>query len=567
MRNRLFIGVTASVLWLGLVTATLLQTWRNLLTQLQHLDQPEPSSPWFTVLVVTTLVTSFLWFLVMVWCVRKPPRARGSAHWATGAEMSSYVLPRQRAEGSFLELGRYRWRRIGLTEEQQEGHLLILAPTGQGKSSRFIIPALLQERGDRSLFIIDPKSELVPITAGAVARHHRCWVFAPEDAEHSHTYNPLAYIRTQEDAQDFAQCWILNTGQSKDRFWDRSVELLVAAVVLHLRATEPDAPLSRLADILCGLSLEELKVLITTSPSALARRVALPFLKNLSNSEKTAAGVLLDLANRFFMLYSEQIQAVTRSNEIDFNSMVDSPTALYLAIPEGSAERLRPLSACLLMQMFTNWIRRAEREPRGRLPRGIACYLDEFTNVGYIPEMAKKVSTLRSKRVALILAMQDFAKVEELYGPTGKKTIQTNTTTHVVLPGIGLDDAEYYSRRLGEQTVLTRSASARGFFGEQTHHTWSEAPRRLMTADEISTMPPGRMLVLVNTLAPVYAKARQPYFQDRALAPLVGLPAPIVARTPPQVPGAPHATGPTTPAPAAAPAVAQQQDGAYLAPE
>lgn len=66
------------------------------------------------------------------------------------------------------------------------------------------------------------------------------------------------------------------------------------------------------------------------------------------------------LTTRFLSLYAPNVQAVTERNQVDFAEMVDQPTALYLSIPSSASERLRPLSACLLMQMFATWIRLAE---------------------------------------------------------------------------------------------------------------------------------------------------------------------------------------------------------------
>jgi len=41
------------------------------------------------------------------------------------------------------------------------------------------------------------------------------------------------------------------------------------------------------------------------------------------------------------------------------------------------------------------------------------CYLDEFGTVGSVPRRADLIATLRSRRVALVLACQGFAQVEE----------------------------------------------------------------------------------------------------------------------------------------------------------
>jgi type IV secretion system protein VirD4 len=149
----------------------------------------------------------------------------GSSHYATWRETWPYLKRRlhwprlrpRRAKApaipseSLFVIGTYRWRTIALSEKRQEEHVLVTGPNGAGKSSWLLIPNLLRERGNRSLFIADLKNELFPVTAGAVARFHEVWLFAPTRPHESHAYNPLAHIRSAADANLFARCWVKNT--------------------------------------------------------------------------------------------------------------------------------------------------------------------------------------------------------------------------------------------------------------------------------------------------------------------------------------------------------------------
>ncbi|GCE19555.1 type IV secretory system conjugative DNA transfer family protein [Dictyobacter kobayashii] len=143
-----------------------------------------------------------------------------------------------------MHLGFYQKKLIALDEQFQESHVLVLAPTGKGKTSRIIIPALLREFGSRSLFINDTKGELVELTAGHLSLYHHCMVFAPTEPTRSHRYNPLAHVSTMDDAEALAHCLIDNTGTSREEFWNSAPKLLVASAVLHLRVAEPKAPLA-----------------------------------------------------------------------------------------------------------------------------------------------------------------------------------------------------------------------------------------------------------------------------------------------------------------------------------
>jgi type IV secretion system protein VirD4 len=426
---------------------------------------------------------------------------------------------------SLFVIGSYRGRVIALKEKEQEEHTLLTASTGGGKSTLEIIPNLLRETGSRSLFIADLKNELYRLTAGTLAKQHNIWWFTPLRPEISHGYNPLAHIHNAMDANMFADCWVKNTGESDDPFWTNCARYLICSIVLHLRATEPDAPLSRLADFIASKSFEEIKDLLTESPSAEAKRKAANFLANMAHNERLIGSIMTDIGNRFQLFDSDNVRAVTSINEIDFNAMVDRPTALYLSIPRSEVPIYRPLMACFTMQMFRAWEQRAASSPNGSLPRGIACYMDEFANIGHIPGYAHFISTARYLRVSLLMVLQNFSQLDAAYGADDAETIRANANTHLLLPGAGLRECQYYSERIGNTTVptWTRSKKPGAWTGLADTWTQSEAQRRLLTPEEIRTMPPRSVLLLRSTLPPMMLTAT-PYYEDRKLSQLANIP-------------------------------------------
>ena len=426
---------------------------------------------------------------------------------------------------SLFVVGSYRGRVIALKEKEQEEHALLTASTGGGKSTLEIIPNLLRETGSRSLFIADLKNELYRLTAGTLAKKHAIWWFAPMRPDTSHGYNPLAYVQNAMDANMFADCWVKNTGESNDPFWTNCARYLICAIVLHLRATEPDAPLYRLADFIANKGFEEIRDALTESPSAEARRKAANFLANMAHNERLIGSIMTDIGNRFQLFDSENVRAVTSVNEIDFDAMVNEPTALYLSIPRSEVPIYRPLMACFTMQMFRSWEQRAASGPGGTLPRGIACYMDEFANIGHIPGYAHFISTARYLRVSLLMVLQNFSQLDAAYGSDDAETIRANANTHLLLPGAGLRECQYYSERIGNTTVptWTRSRKPGAWTGLADTWTESEAQRRLLTPEEIRTMSPRSVLLLRSTLPPMLLTAT-PYYEDRSLARLANVP-------------------------------------------
>ncbi len=484
----------------------------SLLAVLEH------PSPWLAVTAIGTLLTGIiLWGSVETW-LNQPSTRHGSAHWARGRELNVYTV--KRGERG-LVLGKQGWRLIGIGERRQYEHVAIVGTTGKGKTSLVFLPALLSEQGRRSLFILDAKSESFPIAAGALAERHQVWRFAPGEPALSQGYNPLAHIHSFEDAVDFARCWVQNTGESREAFWTNISEQLIAGAALHVRAAEPDAPLARLTELLSELTFQDLRDLFQHSPSNEARRVAAPALHRMASNERLVGSVLTELSSRLFLVQGAGIQQVTARNEIDFARMRQEAIALFFCVPDGEMQRLRPLVSCFLMQMCSAWSRHAHRSLQGALPRPIACYLDEFGTVGSVPRMADLTATLRSRQVALVLACQGFAQLEERYGKAGAETILSNASTHVVLPGVGQREAEFYARRIGKTTITTWSSSQRCRWEVSSHR--GETARWLIEPNEIRTLPERQALLLADVAAPLLVRVK-PYYRIRRLAQRAHLP-------------------------------------------
>ena len=453
-----------------------------------------------------------------------------------------------------LLLGTYGLSTISLSQSLQQQNILLTAMIGSGKTFGLIMRNLLRECGRRSLFISDVKAELVRKTAGYLSRFYEVWVFSPLDASRSDGYNPLKHIHNAQDALQFAQTWASNTGGGENkgadaRFWMAMVIRAINMTVLHLRAAEPDAPFSRLADILSQHTYEELRAVFDNSPSQVARREARQFFDGLDRNEKIIAGMMADLGTRFQLFLNDDVRQTTAHNTIDFVAMAERPVALFLAIPPRGAEMCAPLFACFMSHMWVEWEMRAEREPGGVLPVKVQCYMDEFANLGRIYNFKEHLTTMRHTGVGLIIVLQSFSQIDDLYGKPVRNILQTNTGTHLLLRGAGLEETRYYSERIGDTTVKTTSTTTRGS-GLVAEHTFttSETRRRLYTPEELRTMEQNKMLVLGSSAPPIMVSTKS-YEQDRAVRNLADLPfTHVVVRpqpyVPPAAPGgstAPHA--------------------------
>lgn len=468
-----------------------------------------------------------LWFLVMLGAMRRrrrPGGSHGSARWADESELRAL---RPRPRHADLIVGRVGRHLVSIPERAQYEHLLLVAPTGAGKTSGVILPNLLSEPGTRSLVITDPKRELLRKSTPQIRRRYReenVWALDFLDPDLSKGYNPLAYVTDAASADLFAQTWVRNTGESKDAFWSNAARTLIGAAALHLVATEEiTPPLVALVDLLCGTPAEQVSAALAGSPVPEVQRLARGFLANMAKNERLLGSVFTELPPRFTCLNLAEVRAVTGINEVDFARLATTPTALYLALDPQYGRTLAPLTACFFLHFFTTLTAIAKADPGGALPIPVMAYLDEFGTIGHIPEFASRMATVRSAGIGCLVVVQDQAQLAKAYGKEDAETILSNATTKMCLARVTHDDAEYFSTLAGKTTVYSANQSASRPlllpWADRGNRGVGEVARALITADELRTMR-DEIFIVAGDHHPIRARQRR-YYDDPSLARLL----------------------------------------------
>lgn len=469
----------------------------------------------------------------------KMTTSQGSARWATRAELRRRLRVRKNKESLVLGLSA-DGELLALGPKDIDRHVLVVGPPGSGKSSGFIAPNILRHTGPESLVIVDPKSELVGLCYAHLAKHYDVWIVNFMSPERSMGYNPLAYVVDQLSAEAFAESWISNTGKSQsDPFWDNAAKTMIVASSLHLNAlyaAEGGATLTHLHAFLSTISADRVFEALSGSPSLEARAASVAFLENVRKNDKMEGSIFAELAPRFTILADPRVAACTSRHEVDFRALADKgrdrPVALFLAIERTMAPLLKPLSACFFEQMFKELIQVADAnvEHGGVLPRRVRAYIDEFGNLGAIPDMPRWITTVRSAGMGLIMAVQTYAQVEATYEKKGSDVILPGCGTHIALATTALDDAKKFSEMAGEATVITNSASKSlkraQMRAKEGGESQGESKRSLITPYEVTRMEEDMMLALVGNMHPM--KVRQQRFYKvkillkRSRAPYLG---------------------------------------------
>lgn len=124
--------------------------------------------------------------------------------------------------------------------------------------------------------------------------------------------------------------------------------------------------------------------------------------------------------------------------------------------------------------------------------------LDEFANIGQIPDFDKKLATMRKHEISADIVLQNLAQFENLYEKQYKGMVG-NCDTFLFLGSPELETCKYVSELLGKTTQHTESTSVSK---KQQNKSFGQSARELYTPDEIKNLNNDIAIVLINHVYP-----------------------------------------------------------------
>ena len=434
----------------------------------------------------------------------------GSSDWCEGGEQYK-ILSKNKgiilAEDNYLPVDK-----IGNV------NVLVVGGSGSGKSASYSIPNAYQMLG--SYVFTDPKGELYDKTAGYLkANGYDIKVLNLVNPENSDGYNPLMHIQSEIDVDVIANTIIKgqdSDGKGSDPFWDNNAEMLLKSLIYYLLEKRPKeeinltscAEMVRAAASSNGTNL--LRELMSELPLSHPARTNFQSVEVVAGSEKTYSSILSTLQSKLGKFDSQEIANVTSTNTINFEDIANHKTAVYV-ISSDTHTAYNFLLTIFFAQMIQQLYNYADMNG-GRLKVPTYFILDEFANIGQIPDFDKKISTSRSRGISFSVILQNLDQLEAVYEKS-YETIMGNCDTHVFLGSNSFKTVEYFSKQLGETTIArdTKSTNRDKNFSKQGYSTSDQIMgRALMTPDELRRMDNGLCIIFEKGLKPI--KANKYYY-------------------------------------------------------
>lgn len=425
--------------------------------------------------------------------IHADPEIYGSASFMGEEELSRRFGRRNR--GIVLS------ERVRFTLEDSFTNTAVLAPTGSGKSTRYVTPNLLQLEG--SFLVTDPAGEIYARTSGWLASQG--WSVHVLDTRSPFTsaqFNPLLHLDSVSERRKLAGSIVAyGQGARSDPFWSNMAgNLLTLAFEVLSRYPTRYNTLTNARWLLNHLAFsdtarEAAAMALSDSPPLLAELKAF-----LAQDDKMIDNILSSAREALILFGDPEVQQLTAGDTLPLHQLRRQKTVVYLIVPEDEIEEVGLLLNLFYRQVFRILIRQNPKS--GDIP--VFLFLDEFANMGKIHRFGAMATTLRKRKVSLNIILQSISQLEELYGKEDAETIlDGGMGSKVFLHGLGLRAAQYLEKLLG--TVTARDTLFGGL--DEKART---APRPLLSADEIRMLPRDEAIIVSGREKPL--RIKMPYF-------------------------------------------------------
>lgn len=424
-----------------------------------------------------------------------PLQDYGSARFATIDDLAKVGYLTSEIHPRRFIVAKCNGQYLALTEEDTNKHAYVCGPQGSGKSSGFFIPNIIL-RSRTSMVITEatatsepnPDPQLFKDTAGARASSgSTIYSFNPANL-YSTRINPIDVVRNAPEAEKANEAAkIANLISSNSRtmnsgdaeFWQTSERQLFTALILHVAAEDPKFANFRTIRNMLSRGAENLLEIIHESASPIALQEYAAFVNN--TNEGFAKGVAQGVMTRLAAWLTPAMVTLTSQSDFTAENLKNEVFTFYLSVP-GDRTDLKPIAALVLNYLMQMALSNTANHP-------VTFLLDEFTNFGYIPGFAERISLVRKTGTSICLGFQDVGQVYKVYRNDEAPIILSQPGTRIFLRPNDLRSAEYISNQLGPMTIVERYHNHSG--QEETR----TKKRDLMLPSEVQALADSKAIV------------------------------------------------------------------------
>ena len=399
---------------------------------------------------------------------------------------------------------------------------IVIGGSGAGKSFRKIKPDIIQMTG--SYVVTDPSGELYRDCAKILRENgYKVRVLNLTNINLSNSYNPFVYMVEEQDVLNIADLFMKNSAGEgeKEDFWSGAAQDMLVMIMLYLfKADDEVKSFGRVIRLVNSIQYKNNKIDETCELGRCMKKhqmneknrndaASINWNGLLGTPQETLGSIAKTLSTRLRLWAVEDVDMLTGDDEMDFDDIGVNKTAIFLIIP-AARQTYKAVANIFYSQLFERLMYIASMKYNNRLPLLVACELDEFANLGTIPNFSEILAVVRKYNIRLCVVLQGLSQLKAIYEKTFDSIIG-NCSIFTFLGTNDQESKEYVSKKLGKTTVRTDTRSHnRGNQGGGTDNE-SFAARDLLAPDEISrALKKGK-----NGKCIVFVDEYNPFFLDK----------------------------------------------------
>ena len=442
----------------------------------------------------------------------------GSARWGNAKDIEPYMD--SVFENNVLLTQTERLMMSGRPKEPKYArnkNILVIGGSGSGKTRFFVKPNLMQMHS--SYVVTDPKGTVL-VECGKMLKRgkYKIKVLNTINFAKSMHYNPFAYIWSEKDILKLVNTIIVNTKgegqQSGEDFWVKAEKLYYTALIAYIwyEAPEEEQNFAMLIDMIdaseareddenfknaIDLLFEELEA---DKPNHFAVR---QYKKYKLAAGKTAKSILISCGARLAPFDIKELRDLMEYDELELDTLGEEKTALFVIISDTDAT-FNFVVSIMYSQLFNLLCDKADDVYNGRLPVHVRMLLDEFANIGQIPQFEKLIATIRSREISASIILQSKSQLKALYRDNAS-TIEGNCDTTLFLGGKEKDTLKDLAEILGKETIdLYNTSDTRGT-SQSYGLNYQKTGKELMSQDEIAVMDGSKCIMQLRGVRPFFS--------------------------------------------------------------
>ncbi|WP_332384209.1 VirD4-like conjugal transfer protein, CD1115 family [Lactococcus laudensis] len=440
---------------------------------------------------------------------------QGSARFATVKELLSFRDKEPENNMIFTKNGQMGLfnKRLPYPKQLNKNSLVVGIP-GDGKTFTYVKPNIMQENS--SFVITDPKGLLVREVGSMLENDgYTIKVFDLVNLTNSDTFNVFNYMKSELDIDRVSEAIVDGTKKSDKQgedFWAQAELLLMRSLLGYLyfdsQISGYTPNLSNVSDMLRNIQRIDKKKPSPVEKMFEALDKELPDnyackqweLFNNNFQSETRTSVLAVASARYAVFDHKEVKTLIERDTMEMDKWNIEKTAVFITIPETN-KAFNFLASLMFAMMFDVLTHQADDMLQGLIYQDkellhIQFIIDEFANIGKIPNFNEVLASIRSREMSAKIIIQAISQLQAMYH-NDWKTIINNCATILYLGTQDKETMEYFSMRSGKQTINVKNRSvSRGRNGSMSESNQIQM-RPLMTPDEIARIGVDEALLFI----------------------------------------------------------------------